>query len=98
MDVAENGSIGVECFKKQPDNYYSAILIDIRMPVMDGLETAEYIRKMKKTQAKTIPLIAMSANAFDEDIERSKAAGMNEHLAKPIEAALLYRTLHQYIC
>ena len=53
---------------------------------------------MKKTQAKTIPLIAMSANAFDEDIERSKAAGMNEHLAKPIEAALLYRTLHQYIC
>lgn len=98
VDVAENGSIGVECFKKQPDNYYSAILIDIRMPVMDGLETAEYIRKMKKTQAKTIPLIAMSANAFDEDIERSKAAGMNEHLAKPIEAALLYRTLHQYIC
>lgn len=98
VDVAENGLLGIETFAAAPVGYYDAILMDIRMPVMDGLVAAKSIRQMRKIDAKTIPIIAMTANAFDEDVERTKDAGMNAHLAKPIEPALLYRTLHDLIC
>ena len=76
--------------------YFDAILMDIRMPVMDGLTATRSIRQLKKKTAKTIPIIAMSANAFDEDVEKSKMAGMNAHLAKPIEPELLYATLDDF--
>ena len=76
---------------------YDAILMDIRMPVMNGLTAARSIRQLKKKKAKTVPIIAMSANAFDEDVEKSRAAGMNAHLAKPIEPQLLYATLQEFI-
>ena len=95
VDVAENGLMAIECFSKVPVGYYDVILMDIRMPIMDGLTAARSIRQLKKETAKTIPIIAMSANAFDEDIEKSRLAGMNAHLTKPIEPDLLYRTIFQ---
>ncbi|MEG1184607.1 MAG: ATP-binding protein [Eubacterium sp.] len=97
VDVAENGKIGIERFETAPEYYYDAILMDIRMPVMDGLEATKSIRKLDKEGAKTIPIIAMSANAFDEDVEKSIKAGMNAHLAKPIDPDVLYHTLYCFI-
>lgn len=76
----------------------AVILMDIRMPVMDGLEAANAIRSLDREDAKRIPIIAMTANAFAEDVQKSKAAGMNAHLAKPIEPRELYQTLHDFIC
>ncbi|GAA0266446.1 hypothetical protein GCM10008922_26900 [Faecalicatena contorta] len=97
VEVAENGLKAVEAFSLSTQGYFDAILMDIRMPIMDGLTAARAIRKLKKKSAQSIPIIAMSANAFDEDIEKSKAAGMNAHLAKPIEPELLYATLEEYL-
>ncbi|MEG2421640.1 MAG: ATP-binding protein, partial [Oscillospiraceae bacterium] len=93
VEVAENGKIGLDLFATAPEGAYDAVLMDIRMPVMDGLQAARAIRGLSSPWAKRVPIIAMSANAFDEDILKSKAAGMNAHLAKPIEANLLYETL-----
>lgn len=97
VEVAENGLIAIEAFASQPIGYFDAILMDIRMPVMDGLTATRSIRQLRKANAKTIPIIAMSANAFDEDIEKSRLAGMSAHLSKPIEPQLLYDTLAQYL-
>ncbi|MEG1584816.1 MAG: response regulator, partial [Anaerovorax sp.] len=97
VDVAENGLRAIETFAQKEDDYYNAILMDIRMPVMDGLTAAKAIRQMRKKGAKTIPIIAMTANAFEEDIEKTKDAGMNAHLAKPIEPMLLYQTLQYFL-
>ena len=96
-DRAENGQVAVEMFCANPVGYYDAILMDLRMPVMDGLEAARRIRALSKEDAKTVPIIALTANAFDEDIQQSLNAGMNVHLAKPSDAELLYRTLRQQI-
>ena len=71
--------------------------MDIRMPLMDGLTAANSIRHLSNEDAQTIPIIAMTANAFDDDIEKSKAAGMDAHLAKPIDSERLYQTLHHFI-
>ncbi|MEG1746999.1 MAG: response regulator [Oscillospiraceae bacterium] len=97
VEVAENGLRALEDFAQQDAGYYDAILMDIRMPVMDGLTAAKSIRQMHKADAKTIPIIAMTANAFEEDIEKTKAAGMNAHLAKPIEPELLYQTIERFL-
>ena len=97
VDVAENGLVAIESFAKTPVGYYDVILMDIRMPVMDGLTATRSIRQLKKSTAKTIPIIAMSANAFDEDMEKSRLAGMNAHLAKPIEPQQLYETLMEFL-
>jgi len=96
VDVAENGLRSIEIFAKAPEHYYDVILMDIRMPVMDGLTAARSIRQLTNVDAATIPIIAMSANAFDEDIEKSQAAGMNAHLSKPIEPELLFMTLNRF--
>ena len=97
VDHAENGKIAVEMFEKSEPGYYDAILMDVRMPEMDGLEATKTIRALDKPDAKTIPIIAMTANAFDEDVQRSLQAGMNAHLSKPVEAELLYKTLEELI-
>ena len=97
VDVAENGGKGVETFTLSQPGYYDAVLMDIRMPVMDGLQAAILIRRLSRPDAKTVPIIAMTANAFEDDIERSQRAGMNAHLAKPIDPDLLYRTLYEYL-
>ena len=93
VERAENGKIGVGMFKNNPVGYYDCILMDIRMPEMDGLEAAKAIRKLQRADAQTIPIIAMTANAFEEDRNKSKKAGMNDHLSKPIEPEVLYRVL-----
>lgn len=94
---AENGQLGVELFEKSPVNTFDGILMDIRMPVMDGLEAARTIRSLNREDAQTIPIIAMTANAFAEDVEASFAAGMNEHLAKPVEPQKLFDTLQTLV-
>ena len=97
VDVAENGRIAVDMFAEQPEGYYDAILMDMRMPVMDGLEATKEIRSLDRTDAKTVPIIALTANAFDEDVQRSLQAGLNAHLSKPIEPATLFDTLETLI-
>ncbi|MBS7009365.1 response regulator [Anaerostipes sp.] len=97
VETAENGLRAMELFSKSEAGYYDAILMDIRMPIMDGLTAAANIRNLSNKDAEDIPIIAMTANAFDDDVEKSKAAGMNAHLAKPIEPERLYRTLYDFI-
>lgn len=93
IDTAENGKKGVEMFSSSTVGFYQFILMDIRMPVMDGLEASRTIRKMERKDASSVPIIAMSANAFAEDRDQSLAAGMNAHLAKPVDPVTLYRTM-----
>lgn len=97
VDTVDDGIHAIERFAKSKEGYYDAILMDIWMPYMDGLTAAQNIRKLRNRDAKTIPIIAMTANAFEEDIEKSKKAGMNAHLTKPIEPLRLYRTLDELI-
>ncbi len=96
-DVAENGRIAVDTFSAHEPGYYDAILMDMRMPEMDGLEAAKCIRAMDRPDAKKIPIIALTANAFDEDVQRSLQAGLNAHLSKPIEPEALFETLEKLI-
>ncbi|HBE15670.1 MAG TPA: hypothetical protein DCY72_05445 [Ruminococcaceae bacterium] len=96
-DHAENGEEAFKLFKKSEIDYYDAILMDVRMPVMDGLETTEEIRSLHREDAHTIPIIALTANAFDEDVQRSLQAGMNAHLSKPVEPEQLRNTLMELI-
>ena len=97
VDHAENGQVVVEMFAKSAENHYDAVLMDVRMPVMTGLEATEAIRALDRPDAKTVPIIAMTANAFDEDVQRSLQAGMNAHLSKPVEPEHLYETLELLI-
>jgi PAS domain S-box-containing protein len=97
VETTVNGLKAMELFLKNPAGYYDAILMDIRMPLMDGLQAAVNIRHCDKPDAKTVPIIAMTANAFDEDVERSRAAGMNAHLSKPIDPEYMYVVLDHVI-
>ena len=97
IDHAENGRLVLEIFANSPVRYYDAILMDVRMPEMDGLEATEAIRALDREDAKTVPIIAMTANAFDEDVQRSLQVGMNAHLSKPVEPEHLYQTLEELI-
>ena len=97
IDHAENGKRAVEMFERSPGGYYSAILMDVRMPEMDGLEATRLIRASGHDDAETIPIIALTANAFDEDVQRSMQAGMNAHLSKPVEPDVLFDTLETMI-
>jgi CheY-like chemotaxis protein len=96
-DLAENGRIAVEKYTGHPAGYYDAILMDMRMPEMDGLEATRVIRASGHEDAKTIPIIALTANAFDEDVQRSMQAGLNAHLSKPVEPEALFDTLENLI-
>ncbi len=97
VDVAENGRIALEKFSGHPEGYYDAVLMDMRMPEMDGLEATRQIRALDRADAGTIPIIALTANAFDEDVQRSLQAGLNAHLSKPVEAEALFETLETMI-
>lgn len=94
-DRAENGKICVEKFSDSPENYYDAVLMDLRMPVMDGLNAARNIRVLERPDAGKVPIIAVSANASETDRENALDAGMNAHLAKPVDAEKLYETLEK---
>jgi CheY-like chemotaxis protein/two-component sensor histidine kinase len=97
VDHAENGKLAVEMFENHEPGYYDAILMDMRMPEMDGLEATKVIRSMNREDSERIPIIALTANAFDEDVQRSLQAGLNAHLSKPVEPDALYETLTNLI-
>ena len=94
---AKNGRQGLTMYRTAPPHTYDAILMDIRMPVMDGIETAKRIRALDGDDAKNIPIIAMSANAYADDVQKSLKAGMNAHLAKPINIKKFYAVLTELI-
>ncbi|MDO5111636.1 MAG: ATP-binding protein [Clostridia bacterium] len=96
-DTASDGRQGVEVFTACAQGYYDFILMDVKMPVMDGLEAAQRIRSLPRADAKTVPIIALSANAFASDIALSIQAGMDEHLTKPIEITALLSVLTKYL-
>ena len=94
---AKNGAEAVRMFSESNEGYYDAILMDVRMPEMDGYTATQMIRSLNRPDAKIIPIIAMTANVFDEDIQRCIEAGMNIHLSKPIEPEKMYETLTRLI-
>ncbi|MDD3368685.1 MAG: response regulator [Lachnospiraceae bacterium] len=93
VDHAENGQIGVELFQDSAIGYYDVVLMDIRMPVMDGIDAVKTIRNLPRRDARLVPIIAMTANAFDDDVKQTRDAGMDAHLSKPIQTELLYQTM-----
>ncbi|MCI2047141.1 MAG: PAS domain-containing protein [Faecalibacterium sp.] len=93
VTCACNGQAALEAFAQSRQGTFDAILMDVRMPVMDGLEATRAIRALARADAQNVPIVAMTANAFEEDVQATKKAGMNEHLSKPIEPDLLYQTL-----
>ena len=97
VDLAENGRIALEKFSGHEPGYYDAVLMDMRMPEMDGLEATRRIRALDREDAQLIPIIALTANAFDEDVQRSLQAGLNAHLSKPIQPEVLFETLESLI-
>ena len=97
VEHAENGKIAVDLFSGKPEGWFDAILMDMRMPEMDGLTATRHIRALDRPDAKKVPIIALTANAFDEDVQRSLQAGMNAHLSKPVEPERLYDTLSELI-
>lgn len=97
VHIVENGQECVNTFTQAKPEEYAAILMDIRMPVMDGIQATKVIRGSNRKDAGTIPIIAMTANAFEQDVRDCMAAGMNAHLSKPIMPELLYQTLRQYV-
>ena len=94
---ARDGQQAVDTFRREPAGTFQLILMDVMMPNLDGLEAAHQIRTMGKEDSRTIPIVAASANAFDEDIKRSLASGMNAHLSKPIEPDKLAEMLSQML-
>jgi signal transduction histidine kinase/ActR/RegA family two-component response regulator len=97
VETAENGQVGREKFSASAPGYYDAILMDIRMPVLDGYEAAREIRALERPDAKSVPIIAMTAEAFADSIEKAKQAGMNDYITKPVEPEKLFRVLQKYM-
>ena len=97
VEHAKDGVEVVEMFAKSPNAYYNAILMDVRMPNNDGLEATRDIRQLERSDARTIPIIAMTADAFVEDMERTRRAGMDDHLSKPVKREQLYSTLNRWM-
>jgi signal transduction histidine kinase/BarA-like signal transduction histidine kinase len=95
VDWAKNGQQGVEKFRDSLPGYYDVVLMDIRMPVLDGYEATAAIRKLKRADAATVPIVAMTANAFTEDMDRAEKIGMNGYVTKPISPQFLYQTLYK---
>jgi signal transduction histidine kinase/CheY-like chemotaxis protein len=96
-DRAENGLVAVNMFAQSALDTYDAILMDLRMPVMDGLDATRTIRALDRPDAKTVPILALTANAFDEDVRNSLEAGMNAHMAKPVDPDVLFDNLRHLV-
>ena len=97
VEIAENGKEAVRLFSGMPENYCDMILTDIQMPLMNGYEAAEALRSMEREDAQNVPIIAMTANAFADDVLAAKNAGMNEHIAKPLDMLRLQELLGDYL-
>ena len=97
VENAADGQEAIQVFARSKPYHYDAVLMDIRMPHMDGLEAARRIRSMSRPDAGKVPIIAMTADAFEEDRQRSLQAGMNAHITKPLSPEILYRTLLRFM-
>ena len=97
VTIAENGLVALDKFAEVEEGYFDLVLMDVMMPVMGGIESAGLLRKMERTDAKDIPIVALTANAFQEDIQKCLDAGMNTHLSKPINPTLLIQTISDLI-
>ena len=97
IEIMENGQLAVERFISEKPYVYDAILMDVQMPVMNGYDATRAIRALDREDAREIPIIAMTANAFAEDVKNALDAGMNAHVAKPIDMELLKRTLNESV-
>lgn len=97
LEMAFNGQDALDMFEKSAGGYYDLILMDVQMPIMNGYEATRRIRASQHPDGEKIPIIAMTANAFSEDIYAAKQAGMNEHLSKPVELTKMYRVLKQWM-
>ena len=97
IETAENGKIALEMTAASEPGYYDVILMDIQMPVMDGYMAAQAIRSLPDTRLAGIPIIAMTANAFQEDIKKAQEVGMNGHIAKPLDIPSMKATLQQVL-
>jgi len=96
-EIAENGQRGIDMFSKSPIGFYDVILMDIRMPVMDGYEAAQKIRQLTRKDAALIPIIAMTADAFSDDVQKCIKSGMNGHISKPVDPKTLFSTISQAV-
>ena len=97
IDEAEDGQRAVEIFEQSPMNYYDIVFMDIQMPNLNGYEATEHIRALERMDAKRVPIIAMTANAYKEDVDHATQAGMNEHLSKPIDMDKILETLSRWL-
>ena len=97
VESVTDGSDSVEAIKNHPPKYYDLILMDIQMPVMNGYEATRLIRNLGREDTKILPIVALSANARDEDKQMSLDSGMNAHVAKPFDIANLIFTINQYV-
>lgn len=97
VETAENGKDAVEMIAKSKDGYYDIVRMDVMMPIMNGYEATQEIRKLENRKLANIPIIAMTANAFEEDRIATLKAGMNDHLAKPIQVEKLYEMMMKYL-
>ena len=97
VEAVENGQKAVDYFKSHPENYYDFILMDVQMPVMNGRDAARTIRKLHRPDAKTIPIFALSADAFVEDERLSIESGMNGHYAKPVDFQALQKNVGMFL-
>ena len=95
VEEAADGSEAVETFQNRPEDYYDLVLMDIQMPIMDGYEATKAIRSLPRREVTNLPILAMTANAFEEDKERALQNGMNGHIAKPVYIDVLYKTLQK---
>jgi CheY-like chemotaxis protein len=96
IDSAENGEAALRLFSENPD-VYDLIFMDVHMPEMDGFEATRRIRALDIPRAKEIPIVAMTANVFREDIDKCLAAGMNDHVGKPLDMAVVMEKLEKYL-
>lgn len=96
VTTAENGQIAVDLFCGNPPGTFDAILMDMHMPVLNGVAATKKIRAMERPDARTIPILALTANDFEEDIRQTREAGMNDHLTKPFDMEKIFRVLAEY--
>lgn len=96
VTAAENGQIAVKLFEDNPPGTFDVILMDMHMPIMGGVEATKTIRTMERTDAQTIPILALTANDFEEDIRQTREAGMNDHLTKPFDMEKIFEAIVTY--
>jgi len=97
IEVADNGKIAVEMVEKSEPGYYKLVLMDVQMPIMNGYEATKAIRKLENKELSSIPILAMTANAFEEDKQEALNSGMNGHIAKPIDVNNLFAALDKIL-